>query len=146
MKNILFIAMLLFHYGSMAQIQKTMETSDSLIISQTLENDYFNGIYTGDVERLRKVYHPGTLLWGDVKGQPYAKTLAEYLDGVANRQSPRDSDKPFKGEVLDVRVTHSIAVAEVRVRMYDFLYHEYLSFHKIGGKWLLVNKMISDVL
>ncbi|MCF0072871.1 nuclear transport factor 2 family protein [Dyadobacter sp. CY261] len=125
-----------------------MKTSneDSLIISQTLENDYFNGIYTGDVEQLRSIYHPGTLLWGDVKGQPYAKTLPEYLDGVAHRQSPKDSGKPFKGEVLNIRVTNSIAVAEVRVKMYDFLYHEYLSFHKIEGKWLLVNKMISDVV
>jgi len=27
--------------------------------------------------------------------------------------------------------------------MYDFDYHEYLSLHKIDGKWLIVNKMIS---
>ncbi|SDE85540.1 Putative lumazine-binding [Dyadobacter soli] len=148
MKYFIFIALLLLHFSSEAQKQSTMETlkQDSLIIAQTLENDYFNGIYNGDVEQLRKIYHPGTLLWGDVKGQPYAKTITEYLDGVGHRQSPKESGKPFKGEVLDIRVTNSIAVAEVRVKMYDFLYHEYLSFHKIDGKWLLVNKMISDVL
>jgi len=148
MKSMIFIALLLLHYNSEAQKPKTMETSkeDSLIIEQTLKRDYFNGIYNGDVQQLRNVYHPATLLWGDVKGQPYTKTLAEYLDGVAHRQSPRESGKPFEGEVLDIRVTNTIAVAEVRVKMYDFLYHEYLSFHKIGGKWLLVNKMISDVL
>jgi hypothetical protein len=28
--------------------------------------------------------------------------------------------------------------------MYDFVYHEFLSFHKIDGQWFLVNKMISD--
>lgn len=141
------MALLFLYNHSKAQKPKTMETSkqDSAIIAQTLENVYFNGIYNGDVEQLRQIYHPGTLFWGDVKGQPYAKTLAEYLDGVAHRQSPRETGQPFKGEVLDIRVTNSIAVAEVRVKMYDFLYHEYLSFHKIGGKWLLVNKMISDI-
>jgi len=40
---------------------------------------------------------------------------------------------------------NSIAVAELKVKMYDFNYHEFLSFHKLDGKWLIVNKMISDV-
>ena len=94
---------------------------------------------------LSTIYHPGTLLFGDVKGQPYAKTLEQYLDGVKNRQSPKDSGKFFKGEILSVKIVNSIAYAEVRVTMYDFIYQEFLSFHKIDGKWLLVNKMISDI-
>ncbi|MES2276324.1 MAG: nuclear transport factor 2 family protein [Bacteroidota bacterium] len=124
-----------------------METqnADSIAISQVLGGYYFKGIYNGDVSILNQIYHPGTLLFGDVKGQPYAKTLAEYLDGVAHRQSPKDSGKPFKGDILAVNVVQSIAVAEVKVKMYEFNYHEFLSFHKIDGKWLIVNKMISDV-
>ncbi|WP_419700968.1 nuclear transport factor 2 family protein [Mucilaginibacter sp. NFX135] len=114
-------------------------------ITEVLEDTYFKGIYEGDVNSLSKIYYNGTLLFGDVKGQPYAKTLAQYLDGVANRQSPKDSGKPFKGEIIDVRVVNSIAVAEVKVKMYDFNYHEFLSFHQIEGKWLIVNKMISDI-
>ncbi len=31
---------------------------------------------------LGHVFNKGTLLFGDVKGQPYAKTLDEYLDGA----------------------------------------------------------------
>src|SRR4051812_6305462 len=110
-----------------------METqkTDAIAISQALEDYYFKGIYTGDVSILNNIYHPGTLLFGDVKGQPYAKTLPEYLDGVANRQSPKDSGKAFKGEIVAVNVVQTIAVAEVKVKMYDFNYHEFLSFHKL---------------
>ncbi|PTQ98186.1 putative lumazine-binding protein [Mucilaginibacter yixingensis] len=121
-----------------------METQDKTIIAQVLEKSYFKGIYEGDLSLLIEIYHPGTLLFGDVKGQPYYKTLGQYLDGVANRQSPKDSGKPFKGEIIDIRVVNSIAVAEVKVQMYDFIYHEYLSFHRLDGKWLIVNKMIAD--
>jgi hypothetical protein len=123
-----------------------METqqTDSLAISKALEDYYFKGIYEGDLHALDNIYQPGILLFGDVKGVPYAKTLDQYLDGVANRQSPKDSGKPFKGEILDIRVVNSIGVAEVKVRMYDFLYHEFLSFHKIDGQWRIVNKMITD--
>lgn len=118
---------------------------DSVAITQVLEDVYFKGIYNGDTNILSQIYHPGTLLFGDVKGQPYAKTLEVYLDGVAHRQSPKDSGRPFKGEVLSVSVVQSIAIAEVKVKMYEFNYHEFLSFHKIDGEWLIVNKMISDV-
>src|SRR5471030_937718 len=131
-----------------AQNLKKMETQKESIasISQLLESRYFKGIYEGDTTLLSTVYHPCTLLFGDVKSQPYAKTLEQYLDGVQNRQSPKDSGKPFKGEILNVRVLNSIAVAEVKVTMYDFVYQEFLSFHRIDGRWLLVNKMISDIV
>jgi hypothetical protein len=124
-----------------------METQerDVDIISQILENGYFKSIYEGRAEQLAGVFFPGALLFGDVKGQPYKKTLPEYIDGVAHRQSPKDSGKPFKGQILSVKVVNSIAVAEVKVKMYDFNYHEFLSFHKIGDQWLLVNKMLTDV-
>ena len=121
------------------------DQTDSLAITAILENLYFKGIYEGNPDLLNQVYYPGTLLFGDVKGQPYAKTLDQYLDGVKNRQSPKDSGKPFKGEIQSVKLVNSIAVAEVRVKMYDFNYQEFLSFHKLDGRWLIVNKMISDI-
>lgn len=123
-----------------------METqkTDMIAISQVLEGYYFKGIYEGDVAALKTIYYPGTLLFGDVKGQPYAKTLVNYLDGVAHRQSPKNSAQPFKGDIVAINVVNTIAVAEVKVKMYEFNYHEFLSFHKINGKWLIVNKMISD--
>jgi len=124
-----------------------METlkKESVTISNALEKYYFKGIYEGDLNALRQIFYSGTLLFGDVKGQPYAKTLDQYLDGVKNRQSPKDSGKPFEGEILSIKVVNSIAIAEVKVMMYDFIYDEFLSFHKLNGKWLIVNKMISDV-
>lgn len=123
---------------------ETLQKEDSLVISETLEKNYFKGIYEGDINTLEGVFYPGALLFGDVKGQPYKKTLTEYLDGVANRQSPKDSGKPFKGEIISIKVVNSIAIAEVKVTMYDFVYHEFLSFHKMDAGWYLVNKMISD--
>lgn len=114
------------------------------LISLALENYYFKGIYEGDLSLLKQVYYEGTLLFGDVKGQSYFKTLAQYFEAVQNRQSPIDSGKPFRGEIVSIDVVNSIAVAEVKVKMYDFNYHEFLSFHKINNRWVIVNKMMSD--
>lgn len=118
---------------------------DSLAITQALENYYFKGIYEGDLNALRNILNPGTLLFGDVKDKPYAKTLDQYLDGVKNRQSPKNSGKPFKGTILSINVVNSIAVAKVHVKMYEFEYDEFLSLHKIDNRWVIVNKMITDL-
>jgi Putative lumazine-binding len=119
--------------------------TDSMEIAHVLTDAYFKGIYEGDVVLLATVYYPGTLLFGDAGGKPYFKTLAQYLDGVKNRQSPKASGMPFKGEILSIEIIQSIAVAKVHVRMYNFNYFELLSFHKLDNKWVIVNKMIADV-
>jgi hypothetical protein len=130
-----------------AQNQKKVENNqkDSVAITRVIEDFYLKGIYEGDIELLRKVYHPGTLVFGDVKGVPYAKTLEQYLDGVKNRVSVKDSGKPFKGVINSINVVNSVAVAKLHVKMYDFNYDEFLSFHKIDGQWFVVNKMLTDV-
>jgi Putative lumazine-binding len=147
MKTLLLIAFLSCSLQVLkAQNVKKMETTqDSVAISQALEDYYFKGIYEGNIKTLGNIFHPGTLLFGDVKGQPYAKTLDQYFDGVAHRQSPKDSGKPFKGTIISIGVVNSIAVAKVHVKMYEFNYDEFLSFHKINNRWMIVNKMIADV-
>jgi len=121
----------------------TAHQTDENAIAQALEEYYFKGSYEGDLNKLNHIFHPGTLLFGDVKGQPYAKTLNEWLDVVANRQSPKDSGKPFKGDILNIKVVNSVAIAEVNVQAYDMLYHDFLSLHQINGNWLIVNKIMS---
>lgn len=120
-------------------------TTDSADITDILINAYFKGIFEGDINLLGSSFYSGTLLFGDAGGKPYFKTLAQYLDGVKNRQSPKDSGKPFKGEIISIEIIHTIAVAKVRVKMYDFNYYELLSFHKPENQWVIVNKMIADV-
>ena len=147
-KIILLIVFMLLNIQEIkAQKSNTMKNhnSDTEAIRTAIENKYFKGIYEGDELLLGSIFNPGTLVYGDVKGQPYFKTVDLYLDGVKNRQSPKDSGKPFKGEILTIKVVNSIAIAEIKVKMYDFNYVDFLSFHKINGQWLIVNKMLTDV-
>ncbi|WDF57718.1 nuclear transport factor 2 family protein [Flavobacterium sp. KACC 22758] len=146
MKTILLTAFMLWNFqGIKAQNTIKMENQIEIqAITDAIENYYFKGIYEGDEILLGSIFQPGTFLFGDVNGQPYFKTVDLYLDGVKNRQSPKDSGKPFKGEILHISVVNSIAVAELNVKMYDFNYRDFLSFHKINGRWLIVNKMLTD--
>ena len=132
--------------GLKAQNKIKMENqADVPAITDALENKYFKGLYEGDALLLGSVFYPEALLFGDIQGVPYFKTLGLYLDGVKSRQSPKDSGKPFRGEILMLKVVNSIAMAEINLKMYDFNYRDFLSFHKINGKWVIVNKMLTDL-
>jgi hypothetical protein len=119
--------------------------TDQDAIALALEDHYFKGIYEGNIDLLKGLFHADSLLFGDIKGEPYHKTIEEYLTGVADRQSPKDLGKPFEASIIAIKVVNSIAMAEVELKMYDFIYHDLLSFHRIDGKWLIVNKMLTDV-
>ncbi|MBO9201041.1 MULTISPECIES: nuclear transport factor 2 family protein [Niastella] len=123
----------------------TTHQADERAIAQALEEFYFQGSYEGDLNKLKQIFHPGTRLFGDVKGQPYSRSLDEWLDVVANRQSPKNSGKPFKGDILNIKVVNSVGIAELHVRAYDILYHDFLSLHRIDGRWLIVNKIMSGI-
>ncbi|UKB82125.1 nuclear transport factor 2 family protein [Chryseobacterium sp. MEBOG06] len=120
---------------------KTEETEIRNIINAY----YFKGIYEGNTELLKHIFHKDALLFGDIKGVPYYKTSAQYIEGVGNRVSPEKSGKNFKPTILSVDVINTIAVVKLNVKMYDFNYYNFITFHKIDGQWLIVNKTLTDV-
>lgn len=106
---------------------------------------YCRGVYHGDVDLLRSVFHPKAALFAEVRGEPYCKPLDEYLSIVANRQSPQTRGEPFLMKPLSLEVTHHIAVAKVHCPMLGFDYTDYLSFVREDGRWRIVNKLFTDV-
>jgi hypothetical protein len=146
-KVIVLTVFIFYNFQSIKAQNNTImknQISDNQAIEKVLIDQYFKGIFEGNVDLLGSAFHPEALLFGDIKGVPYAKTVEQYLEGVKNRQSPKDSGKPFEGKIVSLHVVNSIAVAEAKVVMYDFIYHNILSLHKINGQWFIVNKMLTD--
>ena len=119
-------------------------TDNATALAAVLSN-YFNGIFKGDVELLRSTFHPQALVTGDVKGQPYFKSLDQYLDGVKNRKSPFELGETLRMEILSVEIINTIAIAKAHVPMFDFNYYDLLSLNKIDGTWVIVNKLLTHV-
>ena len=64
------------------------DTVQETEIRNAIEQYYFKGIYEGNTELLKQVFHKDALLFGDIKGVPYYKTATQYIEGVGNRLSP----------------------------------------------------------
>jgi hypothetical protein len=107
--------------------------------------DYFAGIYDGDVGRLAATFHPRAILSGEIKGAPYYKTVAEYLEGVETRQSPSELGEPFAMNAVSVEVHGEIALAKARLRMLGSDYLDFLSFVRVDGRWVITSKLFTHV-
>jgi hypothetical protein len=107
--------------------------------------NYFEGVYTGNTALLASIFHPRTLVSGDVKGQPYFKTVEQYLDGVKQRKSPQELNEPFRMEILSIEIINSIAIAKTHLQMFEYNYYDLLSLNKTDGKWIIINKLLTHV-
>jgi len=113
-------------------------------ISQVLTN-YFEGIYTGNIEQLRSSFHPNAFLYGDVKGVEYQKSLADYLEGVQSRKSPSDLGEANRMEIISLEILGEVAVAKLSVPMLGYRYCDFLSLAVVNGEWKMVNKIFTHV-
>lgn len=112
---------------------------------KTLVSHYFLGIYNGDSYKLESAFHPQALLFGDIKGEPYFKTVSEYIDGVKSRKSPYDLGEDFKMEILAIEIRGNMATVKAHSPMLGFNYYDFLSLSLIRGEWKIVNKLFTHV-
>ena len=124
----------------MPQVTAGPESSNAYQTIFALVDVYFQSIYTGDPAALRAVFHPQCRLYADVNGAPYEKSVDQYVEGVANRKSPRELGEPFRMQVLGVETLGVIALVRTRQQMLGFDYHDYLTLLKRDGRWLIVSK------
>jgi hypothetical protein len=74
-----------------------------------LLNDYFDGLFEGDVEKLRSIFHADAWL----KGNNYRKTLNEWLEAVANRPIPGDEGMEYNFNIQSLEIIGDQAMAKV---------------------------------
>ena len=106
---------------------------------------YYEGLYHGDAQRLREVFHPQAQLFGEIRGAPYQNTLEGFVNAVASRQSPHARGEPFQMETLDIQLLNHIAYVRARCPMLGYNYFDYLALMHNGERWLITNKLFTHV-
>ena len=104
-----------------------------------LLNDYFDGLFEGDVEKLRSIFHDDAWL----KGNNYRKTLNEWLEAVANRPIPRDEGMEYNFNIQSLEIIGDQAMAKVDAPLLAAHFIDFLGLLKEDGQWNIVNKMFT---
>ena len=108
---------------------------------EALAQDYFLGMYEGDVERLRRIFHPQCWLFGENRRGSQAFPLSGFLDQVADAAVPKAAGEPFDMRLVSVDRTASVATAKAEVRYQGRRYTDYLTLQKADGRWRIVGKL-----
>ena len=108
---------------------------------EAVVQDYFTGMYEGDVERLRRIFHPRCWLFGENRSGSHEFHLSGFLDQIASEPIPKAEGEPFDMRLVSVERTGSVAVAKVEVRYQGRRYTDYLTLHKAAGGWRIVGKL-----
>ena len=108
---------------------------------EALVQDYFLGMYEGDVERLRRIFHPQCWLFGENRGGRHEFPLSGFLDQIASEPVPKAEGEPFDMRLVSVDRTGSVAVAKVEVRYQGRRYTDYLTLQKAAVDWSIVGKL-----
>ena len=106
-----------------------------------LLQDYFNGLYEGDIEKLRNIFHVDAWL----KGNNYRKSRDEWLDAVADRPIPKVEGMTYGFNILSLELINNQAMAKVEVPLLAAHFIDFLGLLKEDGTWKIVNKMFTVI-
>lgn len=106
---------------------------------------YFDGLFRGDVTTLRAAFHPRARLTGVVAGQPYERDLDSYLAVVAGRVSPAARGEERRMTIEQLVIAGQVGHVRARVGIFGTEYVDFLSLVRHDERWVIVHKNFTDV-
>jgi hypothetical protein len=85
------------------------------------------------------VFHPTARVEDLVTGTFRSRSVDQYIQAVASRQSPSASGEPFTMELLAIDVLGGMATAELRFLGNHF--HNVLSLLRCDDGWFITHKL-----
>jgi hypothetical protein len=107
-----------------------------------LMQDYFDGLYHGDTQRLRRVFHPEAVYATASEGDPLILRMNEYFEIVDSRPSPASRGEPRTDQILSIEFAGPVtAVAKLRCSNVPRHFIDLLSLIRVDGRWQIIAKV-----
>jgi len=107
---------------------------------------YFDGSYEGNQEKMDQVFHQAAHIYGHA---PDGSLTDMPRDFFVSRVGSRPADTPSfprEEEIISIDFTgEHAAVARVKLRVFNTLFTDILSFMYLDGKWGVIAKLYSGV-
>jgi len=116
-----------------------MDVEDRKLIEETVQL-YFDGLYYGDVEKLKLAFHPAATVAGYFKGTPNLVPLEAFLKRVAERQSPKEAGEAYDMRIASIDTKGQVGFVKVEDLYVGLRFTDYLALYKVDGKWRIISK------
>ncbi len=118
-----------------------MNTNERSAIEQTIQT-YFDGLYEGDADKLASVFHETSALTWEQDGKLTVLPRDAWLKAVRERPSAKSKDLARGDAILLLDQSGpTTAFVKVKCQIPPRYFNDYLSLLKIGGKWVIAQKV-----
>ena len=109
---------------------------------RALLQDYFDGLYFSDAERLGRVFHPSAIYACATSGTLQLLDMAAYLPMVARRPSPASLGQPREDEIVSIELAGPVtALARVRCTIAPKRFTDLLTLVRLDDRWQVLAKV-----
>lgn len=109
---------------------------------EAMLSDYFDVMYTQDMEKFDRVFHTDVVLYSAQTGELNRRPYDVYRDAVVNRESPQSKGEVRKDEILLIdEISDTAAMAKVQLQMFGGVMQDYLTLIHIDGRWQIISKI-----
>lgn len=123
-----------------------MSQDDHQDIKQAVQT-YFDGLYEGDADKLASVFHQTSALSYELDGKLCVLPLAQWLQAVRDRPSPRSKGLARDDAILLIDQSGpTTALVKLRCQMPPRYFTDYLNLLKVDGRWQVAQKIFATVL
>ncbi len=116
------------------------DSPDLEMIAQTVWL-YCDGVHYGDMEKLRKAFHPNASIVGYYQGELLCDSLEEFLNLVKEIPAPSSSGEEYDKRIVSIDLTGTVATAKMAELYLGLRFTNYMSLVKVDGTWMIVNKI-----
>ena len=108
---------------------------------------YFDGFYEGDVDKLKRIFHPSAHLFSATDGPLQDDAMVVVYERVGGRANPADTGQQRLDRILSIDKSGAeSALAKVQIAIGPKLFTDYLNLLKIDGRWQIISKIYTYVL
>lgn len=106
-----------------------------------LVQKYLRSIHEGNPEGLREVFHPGARIEDAVTGAFRSRSVDQYIQAVASRQSPHAAGEAFRMAPVSIGILGNMATVTAELRFLGNHFYNVLSLLRCDGQWLITHKL-----
>lgn len=104
-------------------------------------NDYFDGLYDGDLEKFGRVFHPSSHLYATDGTNVTDMPRATYFEMIGGRASPREQGLARHDRILSIhKAGPNTAMATVNCAMPPRFFTDYLTLMRDADGWRIISK------
>jgi hypothetical protein len=118
-----------------------LDNSPDLRLVRAVVDDYFQGLYHGDIEKLRGAFHQNARIVGYREGVYTDLARDQWLERVSSRPVPAKQGERFEMSIESIDLKGAVGVVKVRDFYTGLQFTDYLSVTKIDGRWHIMNKV-----